>query len=159
MAHVDLYVRNTMLTVGEDYFLHSFFSTIAYQLEREGWGLRFPALMKELYVGRLPRERVPQAREEVKQIRKELCRLPPDARIYAYEKPDMPTPWPVPPGAKTLADCFLSSNGKNVLDLLERALDLSDEVGADLEIRALDEPGTYNYYVTGKKEAEHQAEQ
>jgi Immunity protein 70 len=155
MGHVDLYVGNTMLTVGQDYFLHSFFSTIAYQLEREGWGLRFPALMKELYVGRLPRERVLQAREEVRQIREELGRLAPEARIYAYEKPDMPTPWPIPPSAKTLADCFLSSNGKNVLDLLERALDLSDEAGADVEIRALDQPGIYNFYVTGEKQAEH----
>jgi hypothetical protein len=35
MGHVDLYVRNTMWTVGEDYFLHSFFSTIAYQVAAE----------------------------------------------------------------------------------------------------------------------------
>jgi 2,3-bisphosphoglycerate-dependent phosphoglycerate mutase len=153
MGHVDLYVGNTMLTVGQDYFLHSFFSTIAYQVEREGWGSRFPALMKELYVGRLPRERVLQAREEVKQIREELDRLAPEARIYAYEKPDMPTPWPIPPGAKTLADCFLSSNGKTVLDVLERALDVSDEANAGVEIRALDRAGTYNLYVTGKKES------
>jgi 2,3-bisphosphoglycerate-dependent phosphoglycerate mutase len=155
MGHVDLYVGNTMLTVGQDHFLHSFFSTIAYQVEREGWGSRFPALMKELYVGRLPRERVLQAREEVKQIREELGRLAPEARIYAYEKPDMATPWPIPPGAKTLADCFLSSNGKNVLDVLERALDVSDEANAGVEIRPLDEPGTYSYYVTGEKRAEH----
>jgi hypothetical protein len=31
MGHVDLYVGNTMLTVGQDYFLHSYFSTVAYQ--------------------------------------------------------------------------------------------------------------------------------
>jgi hypothetical protein len=33
MARVDLYVKNTMWTVGEDWFLHSFFSTIAHRLE------------------------------------------------------------------------------------------------------------------------------
>jgi hypothetical protein len=36
VARVDLYVQNTMWTVGEDDFLHSFFSTVAYQLEKEG---------------------------------------------------------------------------------------------------------------------------
>ena len=36
MAQVDLYVRNSMWTGGEDFWLHSFFSTIAYQLEPDG---------------------------------------------------------------------------------------------------------------------------
>ncbi len=151
MGRVDLYVQNTMLTVGEDYFLHSFFSTIAYQVEREGWGSRFPALMKELYMGRLPQDRVPQAHGELEQVRQELGRLPPEARVFGYEDPNQPTPWPVPPGAKTLADCFLSSNGENVLDLLEEALDVSEEVGADVEIRPFDQPGTYTYFVTGER--------
>ena len=151
MGHVDLYVRNTMLTVGQDDFLHSLFSTIAYQVEREGWGSRFPALMKELYMGRLPKERVPQARDELQQVRQELSKLPPEARVYNYDEPNQPTPWPVPPGATTLADCFLSSNGKNVLDLLERALDVSEEVGADVEIRPFDKAGTYNYFVSGSQ--------
>lgn len=89
-----------MWTVGEDCFLHSFFSTIAHQVEREGWGSRFPALMKELYVGRLRRERVPQARGELEQVREALSRLPPEARVYAYEDPNRPTRWPVPPGRR-----------------------------------------------------------
>jgi hypothetical protein len=62
MAQVDLYVGNTMWTGGEDFWLHSFFSTIAYQLEPEGWGSRFPALMNELYAGRRAGDRVPDAR-------------------------------------------------------------------------------------------------
>ena len=36
MAHVDLYVKNTMWIGGEDFWLHSFFSTIAYRLEQPG---------------------------------------------------------------------------------------------------------------------------
>ena len=48
MGHVGLIVRNSMLSFGENYFVHSFFSTIAYRVEREGWGSRFPALMNEL---------------------------------------------------------------------------------------------------------------
>jgi len=55
MGPVDLYTGNMMLAVGQDEFLHSFFSTIAYQVERE------------------------------------------------------PTPWPIPPGATTLAHIPASS--------------------------------------------------
>ena len=40
-------------TVGSGDFLHSFFSTVAYNLEDKRWGSRFPHLMNELYQGKL----------------------------------------------------------------------------------------------------------
>jgi len=107
--------------------------------------------MQELYMGRLPKERVPDARAELRQIREELSRLPPEARVYAYEDPNKPTPWPVPPEAETLVGCFLSSNGVNMLDLLDEALDVSEEVDADVEIRPFEQPGTHTYIVTGAR--------
>jgi 2,3-bisphosphoglycerate-dependent phosphoglycerate mutase len=151
VAHIDFYVKNTMWTGGEDFWLHSFFSTIAYQLERDGWGSRFPALMNELYAGRLPLERVPEARAELETIRSELQQRPPDARVFAYEEPDRATPWPVPPGASSLADSFLTANGKNMLDLLARALDGAEQARGDVEIKPLEQPGTHNYFVTGER--------
>jgi hypothetical protein len=151
VGRVDLYAGNTMWTVGEDDFLHSFFSTIAYQLEPEGWGSRFPALMKELYGGRLPVERVPEARKELQEIRAELERRPPEARVYDYDDPNREAPWPVPPGAKSLAECFLTANAKNLLDILARALDVAEEANADLEIRPLSGAGEYAYFVTGER--------
>jgi hypothetical protein len=58
----------------------------------------------------------------------------------------------VPPGAATLADCFLSSSGKNLLDLLARALDVSEEADADVEIRPFSTADTYTYFVTGERQ-------
>jgi 2,3-bisphosphoglycerate-dependent phosphoglycerate mutase len=136
VARVDLYVENTMWTVGEDDFLHSFFSTVAYQLEVEGWGSRFPALVRELHAGRLPTGRTPEARRELETIRRELGELPPEARVYDYDDPNRETPWPVPPGASSLAECFLTATGKDLLDVLSRALDVSEEADRDVEIRA-----------------------
>ena len=150
MGHVGFYVQNTMWIVGPDFVLHSLFSTIASQIEPAGWGSRFPTLMNELYMGRLPHERVPQARAELRLVSEELGRLRPEARVYAYEDPTLPTPWTVPHGAKTLADCFVSSDGRNVLGLLDEALDTSEQEGGDVEVRPLDEPGTYTYIVTGE---------
>ena len=152
MARVDLYVQNTMWTVGEDDFLHSFFSTVAYQLEKEGWGSRFPALLGELYRGRLASDRVPEARRELETIRQELGELPPDARVYDYDDPNRETPWPVPPGAGSLADTFLTATGKNLLDVLARALDVSEEAGADLEIRPFESAAQHTTFVTGERE-------
>jgi 2,3-bisphosphoglycerate-dependent phosphoglycerate mutase len=152
VARVDFYVQNTMWTVGEDDFLHSFFSTVGYQLEKEGWGSRFPALVRELYGGRLAAERVPEARRELETIRRELSELPPDARVYDYDDPNRETPWPVPPGASSLADSFLSAGGKNLLDVITRGLDVSEETGADLEIRPFAPSGEQTTFVTGERE-------
>lgn len=58
-----------------------------------------------------------------------------------------------PTRAKSVANCFLSSNGENVLDLLEEALDMSEEAGVDVEIRPFDQGGTYTYFVTGERGA------
>ncbi len=39
--------------IGRGDFLHSFFSTVAYNLENENWGSRFPIIMNELYQGKM----------------------------------------------------------------------------------------------------------
>lgn len=39
--------------IGSSDFFHSFFSTIAGNLEPEGWGSRFPTMMNTFYAGKL----------------------------------------------------------------------------------------------------------
>lgn len=150
MARVDLYVKNSMWTVGDESFLHSFFSTVAYQLESEGWGSRFPAMMKDLYKGRLPSGRADEALTELAVIRRELDQLRPEARVFEYENPNKPTPWPVPPGAATLVGCFLTASADTLLDILQEVLETAHEAGADVEVRPFS-AGTHSYNVTGKR--------
>ncbi len=140
-----------MWTVGEDAFLNSFFSTVAYQLEADGWGSRFPALMKGLYGGRLSTERLGEALGEVAMIRRELEQLSPTARVFEYEAPNKPTPWPVPAGAKTLVGCFLTANADNLLEILEEVLEAARDAGFDVEIRPFAAAGTHSCYVTGDR--------
>jgi Immunity protein 70 len=97
--------------------------------------------MKDLYMGRLAPEHVPAAKEELATVRAELSQRPPEERVYAYEDPGRPTPWPVPPGAMSLADCFVTGSGSNLLDTFERVLDVSVEAGGDVEIRPFAQPG------------------
>ena len=58
--------------IGHGDFLHSFFSTVAYNLENMKWGSRFPVIMKELYQGHLPKEHVDAAIGELAVISAEL---------------------------------------------------------------------------------------
>jgi 2,3-bisphosphoglycerate-dependent phosphoglycerate mutase len=61
--------------IGHGNFLHSFFSTVAYNLENGNWGSRFPIIMNELYQGKIERENIGKAIEELSIIKKELKKL------------------------------------------------------------------------------------
>ena len=41
----------------------------------------------------------------------------------------------MPPGAGSLADCFLTANGSDLLDVIEEAISDAAEISADVEIR------------------------
>ena len=97
-------------------------------------GVALPRPHEGAVHGTTPKGARAQAREELEEVRARLSELQPADRVYSYDEPNEPTPWDVPPGAARLADCFLSSSGKNLLDLLARALDVSEEAGADVEI-------------------------
>lgn len=65
-------VGNISYEIGTASFLYSFFSTVAYRLEKGRWGSRFPIIMNELYQGQLSFEKALVAKQELKQIKKEL---------------------------------------------------------------------------------------
>ena len=74
-------VGNISYEIGTASFLYSFFSTVVYRLEKGRWGSRFPMIMNELYQGQLSFEKILVAKQELKQIKKELsffCRI----RLY-----------------------------------------------------------------------------
>ncbi len=50
---IGLNVGDFYYEIGSGDFLHSFFSTISFHLEPEGWGTKYPYLMNELYQGSL----------------------------------------------------------------------------------------------------------
>lgn len=59
-----------MYEIGAASFLHSFFSTVAYRLEKGKWGSKYPVIMDELYQGRLSCDNVPAAKKEIEKIKK-----------------------------------------------------------------------------------------
>ena len=57
----------------------------------------------------------------------------------------------MPPGAQSLADCFLTASGSNLLSVIAETLEDALEAGADVEIRPFTTEGTYTHFVTGKE--------
>jgi len=140
MAIVDLTVENTVLRLSEDDVLASFFSTVSYRLEPEGWGTRFPALMDDLYLGHLPTERLAEAASELATVREELTRLPASEVIADYDDPERAA-FPPPESREAPAgEYFRSHDGRELLTVLEGGVEVAREHEAPLEIEVSELP-------------------
>ena len=122
--------------VGTDDFLHSFFSTISHNLEPNGWGTKFPLLMKKLYVGKLEWSDVPEAIEEVKKVKSELIKFDVDKVIWDIDDLSKQPPWGTNISSEitSLANYFVTSDGRDLFDVLQKAMQDSLLEHIDLEV-------------------------
>jgi hypothetical protein len=106
--------------IGTPSFLHAFHSTIAANLEPNGWGSRFPAIMLELYAGELPSSRAVMALAELDLIHQLLSGLPVSKIVWDYDDRSKFPPW----GSKIastitdLGNYFVTSTGRELVPLL-----------------------------------------
>lgn len=123
--------------VGQPDFLHSFFSSVSYNLEKNGWGSRFPKLLKQLYHDRLPYTDVPLAIEEVRVIQEELSKLSPDKVIWDIEDLTKLPPWgtDISPMVTNLENYFATPEGETFAELLLTALSVAEVERQDLVIK------------------------
>ena len=78
--------NNIIISISNENFLNSYFSTIAKRLEPKGWGTRFPYVMNEFYNGELFKEEVEKALEEILVIKEELQKVPKWRKVWNYSK-------------------------------------------------------------------------
>ena len=122
--------------VGTPAFLHAFFSTISGNLEPQGWGSRFPALLSKLYSGRLDASDATKARAELRIITDELTRLPPDRVIWDVEDRSARPLWGdnIAPDITSLANYFVTSTGRDLIQLLDEVLEEQERSGGTAEV-------------------------
>lgn len=125
--------------IGTGSLLHSFCSTIAVHLEGERWGTRFPALMNELYAGKLELARIPTAQAELSQVAKELAEYSPGDVVWDFEDRSAQPPWGtnISPSITSLANYFVTSDGENLVDVINRALKEAREVNKPVTVGTL----------------------
>ncbi|MFI8571823.1 Imm70 family immunity protein [Stenotrophomonas bentonitica] len=106
--------------IGSSDFLYSFFSTIAGNLEPDGWGSRFPTMMKTLYAGRLERRDVQEALRELDEIASSLQHMRPDQVIWDYEDRARLPPWgsDISGEIENLGNYFVTSTGRQLVPLI-----------------------------------------
>lgn len=125
--------------VGKSDFLHSFFSTIAYHLEKGEWGSKYPYLMKHLYYDKLKWTDVEKAEEELDEIERNLSKLSPDLVVWEIENTSKQPPWGknISDKVTNLANYFATSKGKTFCDVLRTALTVCKEEQTDMIIKGL----------------------
>ena len=125
--------------IGTGDFLHSFFSTVAFNLENKKWGSRFPIIMNKLYQGKLEVEDVDKAIEELKVIQKELKAYGPEKVIWDIEDLSKQPPWgnEISKDITDLSNYFVTSDGEDFLSVFFRALVKAKEKNTSIEIRSI----------------------
>jgi len=125
--------------IGHEDFLHSFFSTVAYNLENESWGSRFPIIMNELYQGKIERDNTDKAIEELCIIKKELQAFSPEKVVWDIEDLSKQTPWEndISKDITDLSNYFVTSDGNDFLTVFSHALEKAKEVNTEIEIKSI----------------------
>jgi len=123
--------------IGTGSFMHSFFSTIAYRLEDNKWGTKFPNLMNGLYNAEIEPDESIWVLEELKIIKQELSNLTPDKVIWDIDDLTKLPPWGdnIAETITDLSNYFVTSDGKQLLDVFENALQASIDIKKSIKIQ------------------------
>jgi len=129
-------IENSFKVVGSDDFLHSFFSTISFHLEPNGWGTQFPELMNELYQGKLDASSSKKALADAYMIKESLKALAPNKVVWHIENIGDKPPWgdKIDESVTDLSNYHITSTNRVLLDLLIECLEYQVKSGVTLTI-------------------------
>lgn len=125
--------------VGHGDFLHSFFSTISYHLEQNGWGTEYPFLLNELYNGKLENKNIDSAINELEAIKKKLQDFSPSQVIWDIDNLSKSPPWGdnISKDITNLSNYFITSEGEDLIDMLMKALEKGQKTNSDVYIESI----------------------
>lgn len=132
-------VKYYWFQIGSGDFLFSFFSTVAYNLENQKWGSKFPVIMNELYQGELNSTHIPEAINELEQIKQGLAKLSPDKVIWDIKKLSAQSPWGtnISSDITNLLNYFVTSDGEDFITIFNHALEKAEELNYGLKITSI----------------------
>lgn len=125
--------------IGTGSFLHSFFSTIAYNLEDKNWGKKYPFIMKELYNGELSSDKILDAEKELAEIKEALNEYAPNCVIWDIDNLEMQPPWgdKIADRVTSLSNYFYTSDGEDIFNLFIRAFNDAKQIKQSICIKSI----------------------
>jgi hypothetical protein len=118
---VGIQLGNITDEIGTSDFFHAFFSTISANLEPDGWGSRFPVIMKRLYSGEVAGSEAANAILELATIRSALAKIHPDKVVWDIEDRSKHAPWGnrISSDITNLSSYFVTSTGRDLIGVLD----------------------------------------
>jgi hypothetical protein len=122
--------------IGRAEFLGAFFDTIAVRVEGGLRGSRLPVLATFYGDATLDAEAAITARDELAVAHTELSKHPPAAVVWDVDDPAACPPWgdEVAGTITSLADYFVTSDGRPLMAVLDTALEASIRTGLPIRI-------------------------
>ncbi len=133
---IGFYVDPCFYTIGSGSFLNSFFSTIFVKVENRDWGSVFPLIMKDLYNGKVSKDKIYDFQKEVEKLKIALTKLPPTEIVWDSDDESLLPPWgyEISDNITNMYNYFVTSNGKLLFDVLDKAIVTAIELNEDLLI-------------------------
>lgn len=130
-------VKDYWYEIGTGDFFHCFFSNIAYHLENENWGNKYPILMNELYQGELKYKNIDKAINELKNVQNYFEKIPPSKVIWDIENLSLTPPWGsnISTEITDLSNYFVTSDGYDLFEKFFEALTKANEEKVNLTIQ------------------------
>lgn len=136
---VGLKVKYYWYPIGHGDFLHSFFSTVSYHLEPNGWGTKYPLLLKKLYNGKLEYKYIKDVIKEIDEIQESLKNYSPSQVVWDIEDLSKTPPWGdnISDEITDLSNYFVTSDGEDLITILKKALNKALKIKSDVEIESI----------------------
>ena len=136
---VGLFIDPVFYKIGSGSFLNSFFSTIYVKLENNNWGSKYPLIMNDLYNGCVNKNNIDEFKEEISRLRLELKQLHPDQIVWNFEDLSEIPPWgsEVSSEITSMENYFVTSEGYNLIDVIEKSIVASEEIEEDICIKSI----------------------
>ena len=135
-------VGHSWYEIGRSDYLHSFFSTISYYLEKGRWGKKYPVVMKKLYQGELSSKDADLAIKEFREIKEKLGSLEKSSNPIVWDAQDLSIEaprWAINPNEKvtTLENYYVVTGGRDMIDTFIYALQKSIEIEEKVLIKRM----------------------
>lgn len=133
---VHLNTKQSTFLIGSGSFLGSFFDTIEYRLTRGFWGKKYPVVLGEFYQGKLSYQHLDAAAQELRDIQKRLKKFKPSKVVWDKLDLSKKPPWGnnISPAITSLANYYLTSDGKDLFQVLFEAIETAKVEKSDLRI-------------------------
>lgn len=125
--------------IGTGDFFNSWFSTINYHLENREWGAKYPVLMNDFYKGAVHLNSLKGLKKELLKVQKKLRKYKPDKVVWDIRDLEKRPPWgsKISSDITSLSNYFVTCNGKDLFEVLFKAVDKAIEDKVDLKIDSI----------------------